>query len=539
MKLRTLLSQDCVSIPMLKQLNGIPVILSYLKMHKNPELQAEAAWACSAIAAGSSDDTKIIVEEGVIEILSYLLTTNNVEVKLNSLDALSNIACDCTKYRDIALKKDVLSRLIGIIRHEPDKPLPLIRSAASCLSSLCGGTPQPDESINEHALPIILSLLQSEDDEVVASACWAISYLSQGSDTKIQSIIDSGIVPYLVRLLDSKNPSILSPALKSVGNIVTGNDYQTQCVIEANALPLLRVLLENKAFRQEAAWTISNITAGNSNQVQMVIQAQLIPPLVHLFTSEDCEWDVKKEAGWAIANATENASNQNIQYFVRNRCIGPLCLIIASARNDDQLLSAGLGGIKNILNAGENMGNLPNYCQLIAETGLIHYIDRYRRTAQHVRTYKEHHSPTNVSDLIAAANKEDYEKDPNSLIEQIGRPFVKSESGKIEVDMDMLKAMMSMEISVIDTHLFNIEQIMSYFKHTQEVKSHFDRVYGVQIQIYKEEPKEYQYLIDTIEPVQISTPIEDDDDNLSTFSGTSSHAHSTIHKKKKKKKKKK
>jgi hypothetical protein len=51
------------------------------------------------------------------------------------------------------------------------------------------------------ALPVLCSLIHMQDDNVLVNACWALSYLSVGSNLKIQALIDVGIFPKLVELL--------------------------------------------------------------------------------------------------------------------------------------------------------------------------------------------------------------------------------------------------------------------------------------------------------------------------------------------------
>ena len=51
------------------------------------------------------------------------------------------------------------------------------------------------------ALSVLTKLVFSLDDEVLIDACWAISYLSDGSNDKIQAVIESGVVRRLVELL--------------------------------------------------------------------------------------------------------------------------------------------------------------------------------------------------------------------------------------------------------------------------------------------------------------------------------------------------
>lgn len=52
-----------------------------------------------------------------------------------------------------------------------------------------------------HALPALGRLVHSTDEEVLTDACWALSYLSDGTNDKIQAVIESGVVPRLLEIL--------------------------------------------------------------------------------------------------------------------------------------------------------------------------------------------------------------------------------------------------------------------------------------------------------------------------------------------------
>jgi len=44
-------------------------------------------------------------------------------------------------------------------------------------------------------------LIHSNDEEVLTDACWALSYLSDGTNDKIQAVIEAGVCRRLVELL--------------------------------------------------------------------------------------------------------------------------------------------------------------------------------------------------------------------------------------------------------------------------------------------------------------------------------------------------
>jgi hypothetical protein len=202
------------------------------------------------------------------------------------------------------------------------------------------------------ALPALARLVHSNDEEVLTDACWALSYLSDGTNDKIQAVIEAGVCRRLVELLASNHPSVLIPALRTVGNIVTGDDYQTQIIINCHALKALLGLLAGdykKSIKKEACWTISNITAGNKDQIQSIIDEQMVPPLVELLAN--AEFDIKKEAAWAISNATSGGTHQQIKYLVSQGCIKPLCDLINCS--DARIVTVALEGLENILKVGE------------------------------------------------------------------------------------------------------------------------------------------------------------------------------------------
>lgn len=91
---------------------------------------------------------------------------------------------------------------------------------------------------------------EKSSDEARADALWALSYLSDGEDFRIQAIVESGqVVPHAMTALKCEKASLMAPALRILGNIVTGNAEQTQVVLDAGILEIVPSLLENSRVR--------------------------------------------------------------------------------------------------------------------------------------------------------------------------------------------------------------------------------------------------------------------------------------------------
>ncbi|GJV64873.1 importin subunit alpha-1a-like protein, partial [Tanacetum coccineum] len=212
----------------------VPQLVEFLGREDSAELQLEAAWALTNIASGTSDHTKAVTANGTVPIFVNLLASANDRVCQQAMRALGNIAGDSLECRNLVLQEGALDKLLDQL-DDPKDP-EMFQNAAWALSNFCRSKPQLPCAQTTSALKSLWKLIRSNDEQVLKDACWALSYLSDGTNDNIQAVIDSDVFPTLVKLLKQCSPSVLIPALRTVGNIATGDDNQTSVHLRLHLL---------------------------------------------------------------------------------------------------------------------------------------------------------------------------------------------------------------------------------------------------------------------------------------------------------------
>lgn len=382
-RIRKIIARE-VDPPLTAFFNQPGLIESVFQLLKsnNTDLVYEASWIftnlCSDGSEHASERLQIMASHGLIHVMVNLMNHPSSQVVEQVIWCLYNIAGDNVTFRDQCLNLKILPNLHKILM-KPGQVLKIMEHGSWLLSNLMRGN---SPFVSNNFLPVevfqmIFRLLQYNHDSVVADACWAMSYISEDSDNthKMDMSFDTGIAAKILSLLSSDNMNILAPAARTLGNFISGSDVYCDRCLELNAIQALLHLFKSQSsrLRKEAMWTTSNICGGTLPQIEAVLNSPLLPIVIRAIYTEQS--GIRREAMYALRHATDCCSAKHIQFMVQRGLVQALAQGFQSLTADIESTRNLLFVISRVLQSADNQNPNP-MVDLMEEAGILDPLER-------------------------------------------------------------------------------------------------------------------------------------------------------------------
>jgi hypothetical protein len=351
----------------------LPILIRCLSRHDNHDLQFEATWTLTNLACGNTQETRRIVDAGVIPCLLRLLKSPSLKVAEQSIWTFGNIICDGPDLRDCAIKSGIVPALLHLIR--PDAPWPILRMVTWVLSSLCAhkkNSTQISVSTASEILPAFRILVHHKDEQISVEAANGLRHLTWSGPEMIQLLIDSRTIPILVKVLSHSNFDVRKFALDSLNHIASISDDHKQMLLNCNVLSFIQQLVcsSDDEIRKKATIFLFNITAGGESLIQAVYDIGLVPSIIENFKHPT----VRKVTVSTIFNITRKGNTTQIQQLVFEGVIEALCKSLDG--QEMETTSMILHSLENILNKVND--RRPLVKKTVKDSGILDEIRKLR-----------------------------------------------------------------------------------------------------------------------------------------------------------------
>lgn len=165
----------------------VPRLIELLDWHQHPEIQYEATWILTNIVAGTTNQTRVVMELDGHQKLIQLINHHSLDIQHTAIEALGNIAGDSETFRNQLLDNDLLSHLLPFC--SPIHSVKILRSVTWTLGGLCRTKPLMKSEYLDSILKGLSILMFFEDDEILTNVCWAYCHLLRANDIELDTAL--------------------------------------------------------------------------------------------------------------------------------------------------------------------------------------------------------------------------------------------------------------------------------------------------------------------------------------------------------------
>lgn len=224
------------------------------------EERLEAVWCCTNIAAGTHEQTMMVVRAVSLSLIA-LLHSPNALLADHAAWALGNCAADSQEARDVLLGQGIVAPLVGLLASRSKQ---LAFTSSWALANLLKGpftkakpfldagivpalmrwigqiTTFPTFATATAPAPTTDSASLFRSAELITECMWVVSYLTDKDEAAGRAFIQAGAVAACASVLLHGSLRSITPCLRVLGNLLaTGDDTVTDLVCDPTKCPRL------------------------------------------------------------------------------------------------------------------------------------------------------------------------------------------------------------------------------------------------------------------------------------------------------------
>lgn len=220
----------------------LPALLALINPNLEINFLRNATWVLVNICRNKDPPTSLEVIKQLIPALLYLIESEDQMILIDTTWAVSYITELGPSYSQLIIDSGIANKMTPLLTHQETKIQTAAIRALGCITT--GSDDQTQAVIDAGAIPHLRKLLRENKDKVVKEALWFISNMTAGSHIQIQAIIDGGILPTIIYYLSVGDYQQQKEASWTIFNYcLSGTPEQLRILVDHRVIPPLCDLL--------------------------------------------------------------------------------------------------------------------------------------------------------------------------------------------------------------------------------------------------------------------------------------------------------